>query len=244
MTEDLREQIASRLRSARKAIGLSQGQVAKRLRVHRPTISEIEAGRRRVAAEELAQLAEIYGVPLEWFTSESHAEEDRSLIVAIQLLRALKHEDLDRVITWLARMQQLKDAGMDQGGPRAPTALVEEERTTADDAQTNAPEVRYMRCLYYDMLVGDQQAREDSRCSNLIPVGGDEEASYYCSKHRGKAPGAVGWQPATPEELDEICAALEARPADTPYLKVVSKVRNARSMKSDAGDDEKQLLRA
>ena len=58
----LRQDIASRLRLARQAAGLSQGQVAKHLGWHRPTVSEIEAGRRRVQAEELTLLAELYGV--------------------------------------------------------------------------------------------------------------------------------------------------------------------------------------
>ena len=43
MPESTREQIAARLRAAREAAGLSQGQVAKLLKLHRPTVSEIEA---------------------------------------------------------------------------------------------------------------------------------------------------------------------------------------------------------
>ena len=48
-----RLEIAGRLRLARETAGLSQGQAAKRLGLHRPTVSEIEAGRRRVTAEEV-----------------------------------------------------------------------------------------------------------------------------------------------------------------------------------------------
>jgi transcriptional regulator with XRE-family HTH domain len=59
MTEELKKQIASRLRLARENAGLSQGQVAKKMNLHRPTVSEIEAGRRRVSAEELARFAEL-----------------------------------------------------------------------------------------------------------------------------------------------------------------------------------------
>jgi transcriptional regulator with XRE-family HTH domain len=59
MTEELKKQIASRLRLARESAGLSQGQVAKKMNLHRPTVSEIEAGRRRVSAEELARFAEL-----------------------------------------------------------------------------------------------------------------------------------------------------------------------------------------
>ena len=53
--------IAERLRSAREVAGLTQGQAAKLLGLHRPTVSEIEAGRRKVSAEELGQFGDIYG---------------------------------------------------------------------------------------------------------------------------------------------------------------------------------------
>ena len=51
--------------------GLTQGQVAKRLRWHRPTVTEIEAGRRRVQAEELTVLAELYGVKTAWILGKT-----------------------------------------------------------------------------------------------------------------------------------------------------------------------------
>ena len=72
MTEhqDKRKAIASRLRLSREMAGLTQGQVAKSFDWHRPTVSEIEAGRRRVSAEELATLAEIYGVNIPWLVGE------------------------------------------------------------------------------------------------------------------------------------------------------------------------------
>lgn len=56
--ESIREAIATRLREARKVAGLSQGQVARLLVMHRPTISEIEAGNRRVSAEELTKVSQ------------------------------------------------------------------------------------------------------------------------------------------------------------------------------------------
>lgn len=52
-----RKLISERLRWAREQAGLSQGQVAQRLSVHRPTISQIEAGERNVRIEEMQQLA-------------------------------------------------------------------------------------------------------------------------------------------------------------------------------------------
>ena len=105
-----RKQIASRLRLAREAAGLSQGQVAKKLSVHRPTISEVEAGRRRVSAEELVQFADLYGVDVQWITSPEGSQvespsSDRLLLAARQLAR-LKDEDLDRLMSLLQMLRQ------------------------------------------------------------------------------------------------------------------------------------------
>ena len=61
-----RAAIALRLKLARKMAGLSQGQVARLMGLHRPSISEAEAGRRKVSAEELADFAVRYGVSVAW----------------------------------------------------------------------------------------------------------------------------------------------------------------------------------
>lgn len=231
-----REQIASRLRAARKAVGLSQAQVAKRLGVHRPTISEIEAGRRRVSADELARLAEMYGVPAEWFTSEVHVEaepENERLTLAIQLLRRLKDEDLDRVVAWLCRMHK-QDEWEDEAEIYAPMSLI--ERAAANGVQKGTPEPAYLRCLHYDVAVGDHQSREDLRCPTLIPVLGGGEASYYCPEHQGDVPG----EPATLGELEEVRADLEALPASVPYLKLLTTVLDVQSMRASAEDGKKQ----
>ena len=99
--EEKRKAIASRLRLSRGMAGLTQGQVAKSLDWHRPTVSEIEAGRRRVSAEELAALAEMYGVNVPWIVGED--DEDSSLAadrvkLAARELSKLQEEDLDRVL--------------------------------------------------------------------------------------------------------------------------------------------------
>jgi Zn-dependent peptidase ImmA (M78 family)/transcriptional regulator with XRE-family HTH domain len=66
----MREQIAARLRAARESLGFTQTEVAKALGVHRPTISEIEAGRRTVTTEELYEFARIYVTPVSTLLSE------------------------------------------------------------------------------------------------------------------------------------------------------------------------------
>jgi transcriptional regulator with XRE-family HTH domain len=58
--------IGARLRLARTQAGLSQIQVAKLMGMHRPTVSEIEAGRRRVQLDEVAKFAELFHVAVPW----------------------------------------------------------------------------------------------------------------------------------------------------------------------------------
>lgn len=68
-----RQVIRNRLREARELAGLSQGQVARILKMHRPTISEIEAGNRGVSAEEIARFADAYAVSIEWLFGRESA---------------------------------------------------------------------------------------------------------------------------------------------------------------------------
>gem|GEM_PF-7118003 len=59
--------LARRLRFGRLNVGLSQEAVASELGVPRPTISQIESGKRGVSSLELAKLAELYRCPLTCF---------------------------------------------------------------------------------------------------------------------------------------------------------------------------------
>jgi transcriptional regulator with XRE-family HTH domain len=105
-----RQAIAARLRLAREMGGLTQGQVAKSLGWHRPTVSEMEAGRRKVSAEELSTLAELYGVNVPWIVgeeAESDTASDRAKLAARELSK-LKDEDLDRL---LQLIRALKTSG-------------------------------------------------------------------------------------------------------------------------------------
>lgn len=104
---DPRNQLAARLRMAREQAGLSQGQVAKMFGVHRPTISQIEAGVRRVQAEELTRFAEAYRVTVAWLMEEgpgAGAQEAKVELAARELAK-LKDDDLDRVLALLASLR-------------------------------------------------------------------------------------------------------------------------------------------
>jgi transcriptional regulator with XRE-family HTH domain len=100
--------IADRLKEARKLAGLSQGHVAKILGLHRPSVSEMEAGNRRVSADELARLAEIYDVGVAWLLGEAPGRldaQDPRLELAARELTKLKPDDLDRLLKLLAAMR-------------------------------------------------------------------------------------------------------------------------------------------
>lgn len=98
--KDSRQGIASRLRLGREFAGLTQGQVAEFRGWHRPTVSEIEAGRRRVSADELASLAELYGVSVSWIVAEEaeHSLTNARARLAARELGKLNDEDLDRLL--------------------------------------------------------------------------------------------------------------------------------------------------
>lgn len=106
MTEQ-RLAIAQRLRLARENAGLSQGQVAKKLDLQRPSISEMEAGRRRVSAEELSALAALYHVDTDWLLGETSTTIDTDRIeLAARELAKLKTDDLNRVMDLLKALRR------------------------------------------------------------------------------------------------------------------------------------------
>lgn len=103
-----RKIIASRLAIARKRAGLSQSQVALKIGLQRPSISEIEAGRRRVAAEELALFAELYSVDMDWLAGRGEEKVDPirdNFQLAARNIAGLKKEDLEKVIDLLSSLK-------------------------------------------------------------------------------------------------------------------------------------------
>ena len=113
-SESGREEIGLRLRTARQMAGLSQGQVARLLNLHRPSVSEAEAGRRRVPTEELAEYARIYGVSPGWlsgFGPDKLEPSNPRVELAARELGKLKPEDLERVLHLLAALRSIPEAG-------------------------------------------------------------------------------------------------------------------------------------
>jgi transcriptional regulator with XRE-family HTH domain len=109
---DMKALIAERMKQARALAGLSQGQAAKKLGMHRPTISEIEAGNRNVTAPELGRFAELYDVDLAWLSgagADKLDPEDERLQLAFRELKKIKPEDLDKLMRALAALRGPKE---------------------------------------------------------------------------------------------------------------------------------------
>ena len=110
--QEIKLVIAARFRAAREQAGLSQGQLAKRLTWHRPTISAIEAGERSIAAEELPVFADLFGVSVAWLTgadnstaSESTAAQDAKIALAARGLSKISTDDLDNLMALLKNLR-------------------------------------------------------------------------------------------------------------------------------------------
>jgi transcriptional regulator with XRE-family HTH domain len=83
-----------------------------------PSVSEIEAGNRRVSANELVRLAEIYDVSVAWLIGEAPETldaQDPRLELAARELSKLKPDDLERLLKLLAAMRSDSTAN---GGDR------------------------------------------------------------------------------------------------------------------------------
>ena len=107
---DKKQLIANRMQIARQQAGLSQGQVAKLIDYHRPTISEIEAGRRSISAEELNLFSELYGVTVEWLSCANeittNPKYDKINLAAREIAK-LKDEDFNKVIHLLRSIKDI-----------------------------------------------------------------------------------------------------------------------------------------
>jgi len=115
-SEEHRNLVAQRIKEARELSGLTQVQAAKMLGVHRPTISEIEAGRRKVSTEELTKFADIYDASPTYLLGELATTIDPGnpkLRLAARELEKLDPEALDSLLKVLATFQTPPEDGLE-----------------------------------------------------------------------------------------------------------------------------------
>jgi transcriptional regulator with XRE-family HTH domain len=108
--------LASHLRQARELAGLSQGQAAKLMNMHRPTISQIEAGQRKVSAEELSRFSDLYDASPDYLlgrTPTTLEADDPRVRFAARELNKLKPEALEGLLKIIATFQE--PSGGDKG---------------------------------------------------------------------------------------------------------------------------------
>lgn len=108
-----RLEIAQRLREAREYVGLSQEEVARALGVSRPTITNIEAGNRRVEAVELDKLATLFRQSVNFLLSGEEAigaapEQVQFLARAVKGLSPKDMEEVARFASFLKRSSDAK----------------------------------------------------------------------------------------------------------------------------------------
>jgi len=107
--EQLKKQIAERLKLARDLSGLSQSQAAKLLNLSRPTISEIEQGRRNVSSAELKEFSDIYDVEVNWllsYTDENNSDVDSKIQLAAREISKMSEKDVDKLFKLLSSMKK------------------------------------------------------------------------------------------------------------------------------------------
>jgi hypothetical protein len=71
-------------------------------------VSEIEAGNRRVAAEEIKTLADLFDVSVAWLVGEAAATlevDDPKVQLAARELKKLKPAELDNLLSLLAKLR-------------------------------------------------------------------------------------------------------------------------------------------
>ena len=88
--------IGERLRRAREALGLTQGEVAEKLEVGRPRYSDIENGKRDVPLRDLYRFAEFYGRPIYYFIKETLLTDSGFKVL---FRKAEGDEEVARVVT-------------------------------------------------------------------------------------------------------------------------------------------------
>jgi transcriptional regulator with XRE-family HTH domain len=107
-----KEKIATRIKEARVMAGLSQAQAAAKLNLQRPAISEIEAGKRKLSAEEAIQMADLYKVDVSWLLLQQSQDEDslpQQVRFAARELNKLKPDDVNKVLEIIKMLPKKKN---------------------------------------------------------------------------------------------------------------------------------------
>lgn len=88
--------IGERLKKAREALGLTQEEIAEKLKIGRPRYSDIENGKRDVPLKDLYRFSEFFGRPLEYFLKEQLAVD---ISFKVLFRKAENNQEIEKIIT-------------------------------------------------------------------------------------------------------------------------------------------------
>lgn len=117
---DAKQRLARRLRAARLERGLTQAEVARALGLHRPAISEVEAGRRSVTSGELHELSRLFSLPVEELLAPDGEDVDEASAGMDEVIR-----EMGRVIVELFRPERVILFGSHARGTAGPDSDVD-----------------------------------------------------------------------------------------------------------------------
>ncbi|MFF2850252.1 helix-turn-helix domain-containing protein [Streptomyces sp. NPDC058001] len=113
-TETSWQDVGARIGEARRAAGLTQGQLAERVGLDRTAISKIESGTRRIGALELTRLADALSLPVDHFlTAPALVLSNRQQVVEDDESEATRSAFRTEALlsAWLRDVRQLLDLG-------------------------------------------------------------------------------------------------------------------------------------
>ncbi len=105
-------ELGTRLREAREYLGLTQDDVAKLVGVSRVIITNIEAGTRKVSAEELSKLSKIYGWTMEELIEGEKKEKNMPMFA--RAFSELSEEDQKEIINLIKFKKMYKDKKLNE----------------------------------------------------------------------------------------------------------------------------------
>ena len=99
-------ELGTRIKKAREYLGLTQEDVANLIGVSRVIITNIEAGIRKVSAEELSKFAKIYGWTMEELLE---GEKEENVPMFARTFSELSKEDQDEILNLIKFKKMYKD---------------------------------------------------------------------------------------------------------------------------------------
>ena len=97
-----------RLKNARKKLKLSQEFVARQMNLSRPTISAIEAGQRKVSADELSKFSKLYGLSVDELAN-GHPSETANTAMFARAFSELSEIDQKEIMNLINFKRKYKE---------------------------------------------------------------------------------------------------------------------------------------